>query len=480
MIYTSLTVNQKLFMGDRLCDLNGEYYLTLGWDGNLTMWANQEYSYWDTSLKTGADFSTGAYAMLQETGDFILCDAQDAILWNSNTKGLSSSPPSLIYIEDDGELVLAVAGDLITIVRSKSRSNFKHGGSSFLIRKLRSPNGQYELIMQADGNLVLYDQGVAFWATGTVGSGATRATMQNDGNLVLYDDNNNAVWATNSNRESPFLPGPILKLQDDRNLVIYHSNADPLWSSNTHLGSLELILENGMRITSENGSYCLIMQHDGNLVLYTKYNAMLWSTRTGGLGAVEARMQHDGNLVLYGPQRQVIWSSNTWGHDAANLVLKDTGDLVIIDRKGEIIWKGFTANTITPFTLVLCFDEKITSPNGKYQLIMQRDGNLVMYDEQSTAIWSSATSGSGATNARVARFGFLELFNDQEQVLWSVGKDRGAPDARVFLNLYDNRNLILSDAGMFKLWTSETLLPIHFFRRVDTGNLFNIINRPIK
>lgn len=56
MTYTSLTVNQKLFRGDRLCDLNGEHYLTLGWDGNLTMWANQEYAYWDTGLKTGIGF----------------------------------------------------------------------------------------------------------------------------------------------------------------------------------------------------------------------------------------------------------------------------------------------------------------------------------------------------------------------------------------------------------------------------------------
>lgn len=418
--------------------------------------------------------------MLGETGNFILYDAQDFILWNSNTHSLFTTPPSLMYIEEGGELIIACAGDEFDISIGKRSSIFNQGGISFLIRKLRSPNGQYELIMQADGNLVLFDQGVPFWATGTDGSGATKATMQRDGNLVLYDNNNHAVWATNSNQEAPFLPGPNLKLQDDRNLVIYHNNAEPLWASNTHLSSLDLILENGLRTTSKNGRYYLIMQHNGNLALYTKYNSMLWSTGTGGLGAIEARMQHDGNLVLYGEQKQGIWASNTWGHDGARLALKDTGDLVIIDRKGEIIWKGFTANLITTFTLVLCFDEKISSPNGKYHLIMQRDGNLVMYDEQNNSIWASGTSGSGATNARVLRFGFLQLFDDEEQVIWTVGKEQGGPDTRVFLNLYDNRNLILSDTGMRKIWATETSLPIQFFINLAPGSLFNEINKPIK
>ena len=54
-------------------------------------------------------------------------------------------------------------------------------------QSLFSPNGQFELIMQSDGNLVLYRVANQhpLWATGTKGQDVLRAIMQSDGNLVL-------------------------------------------------------------------------------------------------------------------------------------------------------------------------------------------------------------------------------------------------------------------------------------------------------
>jgi hypothetical protein len=52
--------------------------------------------------------------------------------------------------------------------------------------ELRSTNGQYTLVLQGDGNLVLYDsQGKGLWSSDTVGSGAIECVLQGDGNLVL-------------------------------------------------------------------------------------------------------------------------------------------------------------------------------------------------------------------------------------------------------------------------------------------------------
>lgn len=55
-----------------------------------------------------------------------------------------------------------------------------------------------ELIFQDDGNLVLYRYGRPMWSTGTAGQGGTRVVLQQtDGNLVMYDDNTGrAVWST--------------------------------------------------------------------------------------------------------------------------------------------------------------------------------------------------------------------------------------------------------------------------------------------
>ncbi|GAA0814051.1 GH92 family glycosyl hydrolase [Spirilliplanes yamanashiensis] len=105
-------------------------------------------------------------------------------------------------------------------------------------QRLVSPNGRYTLLMQPDGNLVLYDgppQQNPIWATGTWNLPAdrrpTRADLQPDGNLVLYTDAGQPVWASGSwgaNRIAPYL-----SMQDDGNLVIYHHARSPLWASGT-------------------------------------------------------------------------------------------------------------------------------------------------------------------------------------------------------------------------------------------------------
>ncbi|WP_183085062.1 hypothetical protein [Trinickia fusca] len=105
-------------------------------------------------------------------------------------------------------------------------------------QSIRSPNGQYELIMQTDGNLVLHDlaNDKALWSSNTAGKGAQSATMQADGNLVVLKGDQ-AVWSSNTGGK----PGSFLKLQDDGNAVVYtpNPNGGPSvpaanWSSGTN------------------------------------------------------------------------------------------------------------------------------------------------------------------------------------------------------------------------------------------------------
>ncbi|OFA06263.1 hypothetical protein [Duganella sp. HH101] len=64
--------------------------------------------------------------------------------------------------------------------------------------------GEYCLIQQGDGNLVVYKRprsntctgGTPIWAS--YSNGATQTIMQGDGNLVQYDDNYNVKWASNT------------------------------------------------------------------------------------------------------------------------------------------------------------------------------------------------------------------------------------------------------------------------------------------
>lgn len=82
---------------------------------------------------------------------------------------------------------------------------------------LKSPNGAYQLVMQTDGNLVLYAPGQdPLWDSNTDGYVGTIAAMQDDGNVVLIQGGTvRCSFGTQGNG------GAILEVQDDGNLVVY-------------------------------------------------------------------------------------------------------------------------------------------------------------------------------------------------------------------------------------------------------------------
>lgn len=93
----------------------------------------------------------------------------------------------------------------------------------------RSCDGGYRLVMQGDGNLVLYvEGGAALWSSDTFGTGSDRAIMQGDGNFVVYDATNQPHFDTGTQSV-----GAYLAVQGDGNLVVYSAGGAPLWASNT-------------------------------------------------------------------------------------------------------------------------------------------------------------------------------------------------------------------------------------------------------
>ncbi|MGB3463942.1 MAG: hypothetical protein WBA74_01675 [Cyclobacteriaceae bacterium] len=91
-----------------------------------------------------------------------------------------------------------------------------------------SRDGRFKLILQTDGNLVLYQGSLALWNSATHYRGVVRAAMQTDGNLVLYDNANRAKWATNTSGRA----GSWLNIQNDGNVVLYRNNV-PQWQTFT-------------------------------------------------------------------------------------------------------------------------------------------------------------------------------------------------------------------------------------------------------
>ena len=106
--------------------------------------------------------------------------------------------------------------------------NIKADASIPIDQALTSPNLSYKLVLQGDGNLVLYSGSRALWSTGTVGSRADRLVMQGDGNLVLYSGSR-ALWSTGTVGSR----ADRLVMQGDGNLVLY-SPSRAVWATGTN------------------------------------------------------------------------------------------------------------------------------------------------------------------------------------------------------------------------------------------------------
>lgn len=177
------------------------------------------------------------------------------------------------------------------------------------------------LVMQQDGNLVLYapaGQG-ALWSTGTEGNPGARLVLQTDGNLVIYSATGKPLWFTGADRAAriPARPGSNgfgrgagitpgvdeavasangyrLVTQPDGNIVLYNRSSKPIWWTGANKDRTFLTL-----------------QKDGNLVRYDRFGKPLWWTGTStGTSFV---VQEDGNLVLYDAANKPLWHSGTAG-----------------------------------------------------------------------------------------------------------------------------------------------------------------------
>ncbi|MEV0902629.1 LamG-like jellyroll fold domain-containing protein [Actinoplanes sp. NPDC049802] len=90
---------------------------------------------------------------------------------------------------------------------------------------LRSSDGTYHLWMQEDGNLVLYQNATAIWATNTTGNPGASLVMQGDGNLVLYRSDRTPLWSTGTWNTT----ADRLVLYDDGDLALLDTAGQVVW-----------------------------------------------------------------------------------------------------------------------------------------------------------------------------------------------------------------------------------------------------------
>jgi hypothetical protein len=351
---------------------------------------------------------------------------------------------------------------------------------------LLSPDRDYELIMQTDGNLVLYyeSQSDPLWNSDTEGNPGAYAIMQTDGNLVVYPGGGgSALWNSASNGA----PNATLVMQTDGNAVVYGNSlgqqsdatsAAPYaaWNTGTeNLRGYEMtggsLLEPGQYLESQNGAYGLTMGTGGALVLYQtsqgtgSYQCPMWAepspsgtnpltyaydsanpvtnTAAGSPSNVSLTpnaflaQQTDGNLVLYPTQTNpsALWAAGTVGNPGAYTQLQTDGNLVVYSAAGTALWESGTPTNGGNRGWALCTGEelqigqRITNWTSGGYLTMQSDCNLVLYNSSGTALWSTNTDINNAG-----------LFDDEGDYSTLYGLQTSNPQASGYYvpGLYNN------------------------------------------
>ncbi|MFG2696376.1 hypothetical protein ACIHEI_22885 [Kitasatospora sp. NPDC051984] len=214
------------------------------------------------------------------------------------------------------------------------------------------------LVMEADGNLVLYllnstgGPKHVIWSSGTSGHPGAYAVLQADSNFVVYQaggsaETGGALWSSGTQGQRSgvvrLYPGGTLSVATDGRGWSTYTFETPSAFCPGIPGSRGLITSGSW---TQSASVWLVVQPDGNIVMYRKRDdKVLWSSGTWGNPGAMLQMQEDGNLVLYKPAAQLtdaIWSTGTSWSPGAYALLQDDGNFVIYKRGGGAIWSTGT------------------------------------------------------------------------------------------------------------------------------------------
>jgi hypothetical protein len=219
-------------------------------------------------------------------------------------------------------------------------------------------------------------------------------------------------------------------------------------------------LKKGHTLTSCDGRFELAMQTDGNLVEYSNGIA-LWASHTVN-GGDTVVMQGDGNLVVYGATGCPVWASQTAGNAGGFFQLQSDGNLVVYNASSQAKWATGTGSIGAKPSACgevkagegLAPGETVSACGGCFSVTMQSDGNLVLYKKAGGALWSSATAGSTGYTLDMASGGDLTLWSKEGCPLWST--NTGGHTGSKFA-VQDDGNLVVYDATNHPIWASSTV-----------------------
>lgn len=242
-----------------------------------------------------------------------------------------------------------------------------------------------------------------------------------------------------------------------------NSSAAPSNSTATALNSGEALHMDDY-LLSPDAQSVLTFQRDGNVALYANFN-LIWETGTHSTNADHISMQPDGNLVVYSQAGQALWSSNTQGSPGARLVTQTDGNLVIYNASNVALWSTATSHNPDHLSYInttlapglgnyarLYPGQSIDTADRRFHLMLQRDGNLVLYSP-TRALWATGTNGKSPAFLALQSDGNLVLYDRNAQPLWFSHTDSGN---LLRLVVQPDGNMVLYDQLNRPVWNTST------------------------
>jgi len=231
---------------------------------------------------------------------------------------------------------------------------------------------------------------------------------------------------------------------------------DRLGSGQALFAGDELVTDNGFR---------LLMQQDGNAVVYSPSYVPQWASSTSGPGN-RLVLQTDGNAVVYSQDNRPLWNSGTGARPATTMVLQSDGNLVVYGTEGRATWSSRTGTIAPPppppppgpvgVGDTLQSGQRLESNQamsvGGWAAVMQTDGNFVVY-ANGRAQWSSGTGGRPGSSLLMQPDGNLVVYSPSNQPLWNSGTGDN-PGSRLLLQT--DGNLVVYKADGTAAWSRTT------------------------
>lgn len=237
----------------------------------------------------------------------------------------------------------------------------------------------------------------------------------------------------------------------------------------THSGSLHnrtvlppgTILRGDEYLLSADGQSVLALNGSQGLSMYSNFRR-IWGPGAANQPGAWLVMQTDGNLVLYSSSNVALWASGTDGNPGARLALQPDGNLVIYNTENTALWASYTIHNPDHFSYInnewrtpgfLYPFQSLDTANGTRSLLLQPDGNLVLYDANRKPLWASNTAGKDPKYLALQSDGNLVLYSKSNVAIWNSGTPIGGNSQ---LLLQDDGNLVLYNRDYRALWATYT------------------------